>query len=142
MDIVTVHTIKIPMSYVGIIAVIQEHAYDHCHGNVSGQVYIYSNPLGDTLKSFSSIEYEFAMRSKREGYSKSDSRKYRNGFIISQMVLEGSETLPVIQRRCRNEIRSNWSIYGKSRIYHKVKHRRWTTMVLGTHGPTPGRPHH
>jgi hypothetical protein len=54
------------MLYIGIIAAIQEHAYDHCCGNVSGHVYIYLNPLGHTLKSFMSIEYEFGIRSKRE----------------------------------------------------------------------------
>jgi hypothetical protein len=58
------------MLYVGIIAVIQEHEYDHCHGNVSRCVYIYSNPLCHTLKSFVSIEYEFGMRSEREGTPK------------------------------------------------------------------------
>jgi hypothetical protein len=31
-----------------------------------GHVYIYLNPLGHTLKSFTSIEYEFGIRSKRE----------------------------------------------------------------------------
>jgi hypothetical protein len=91
-----VHTIKINMLYVGIIAVIQEHAYDHCRRNVSEHVYIYPKPLGHTLKSFASIEYEFGMRSKREGDSKSGLGKSLNGFIISWMVLEGSETLPVI----------------------------------------------
>jgi hypothetical protein len=29
------------MLYVGIIAAIEEHAYDHCRRNVSGHVYIY-----------------------------------------------------------------------------------------------------
>jgi hypothetical protein len=65
-----VHTIKIFMLYVGIIAAIQEHAYDHFHRNLSGHVYIYPNSLGHTLKSFASIEYEFGMRSKREGTPK------------------------------------------------------------------------
>jgi hypothetical protein len=39
------------------------------------------------------------------------------------------------------EIRSNRSIYGKSRIRQKVKPRRWTTMGLGPHGPTNGWPY-
>jgi hypothetical protein len=56
------------MLYVGIIAAIQEHAYDHCHGNVSGgHVYIYLNPLGHTLKSFTSIEYEFGVLIEERG---------------------------------------------------------------------------
>jgi hypothetical protein len=52
MDILTVHTIKIFMLYVGIIAALQEHACDHCRGRVSGHVYIYPNPLGQILNSF------------------------------------------------------------------------------------------
>jgi hypothetical protein len=102
-----VHMITICVLYVGIIAAFQEHAYGHCHGNVFGHVYIYPNPLGHALKSFMSIEYEFGIRSKREGESKSGLGKSQNGTIISQLVPEGSETLPVIYRRCRNEIRSN-----------------------------------
>jgi hypothetical protein len=58
------------MSYIGIIAAIQEHTYDKFCENVSGHVYIYLNPLGHTLKSFASIEYEFRMRSKREKLQK------------------------------------------------------------------------
>jgi hypothetical protein len=57
--------------FVGIIAEIQEHAYDHCHGRVSGHVYLYPNPMGHTLKSFASIEYEFDIRLKREEDSES-----------------------------------------------------------------------
>jgi hypothetical protein len=91
-----VHTMKIFMLYVGIIAAIHEHAYDHCRRNVFEHVYIYPNPLGHTLKSFASIEYEFGMRSNLEGDSKSGLGKSPNGFIISRMVLEGSKTLPVI----------------------------------------------
>jgi hypothetical protein len=53
--------IKIFVLYIGIIAAIQEHTYDHCHGRVSGHVYIYPNPIGHTLKSFASIEYEFGI---------------------------------------------------------------------------------
>jgi hypothetical protein len=53
--------------YVGIIAAIQEHAYDHCLGRVSGRVYIYPNPLGYTLKSFVSIEYEFGVLIEERG---------------------------------------------------------------------------
>jgi hypothetical protein len=53
------------MLYVGIIADIQEHAYDHFHGGVSGHVYIYPNPMGHPLKSFTSIEYEFGIRLMR-----------------------------------------------------------------------------
>jgi hypothetical protein len=89
------------------------HAYDHCHGRVSGHVYIYPNPMGHTLKSFASIEYDFSIRSKREGDSKSGSEKSRNGSIISRLVLEGYETLPVIYMKVSEEIRSNRSIYGK-----------------------------
>jgi hypothetical protein len=36
-----------------------------------GHVYIYPNPMGHALKSFASIEYEFGIRSKREGDSES-----------------------------------------------------------------------
>jgi hypothetical protein len=74
------------MLYIGIIAAIQEHAYDHCCGNVSGHVYIYLNPLGHTLKSFMSIEYEFGIRSKREGDLESGSAKSWNSSIISRLV--------------------------------------------------------
>jgi hypothetical protein len=45
-DIVTVHTIMIFGLYVGIIAAIQEHAYDHCHINVSGACLPISEPIG------------------------------------------------------------------------------------------------
>jgi hypothetical protein len=72
--------------YVGIIAAIQEHAYDHCHGRVSGHVYIYLNLMGHTFKSFTSIEYEFGIRSKREGDLESGSAKSRNSSIISRLV--------------------------------------------------------
>jgi hypothetical protein len=58
------------MLYVGIIEAIQEHAYDHYRGNVSSHVYVYLNLLDHTFKSFASIEYEFSMRSKREGTPK------------------------------------------------------------------------
>jgi hypothetical protein len=61
-----------------------------------GHVYIYPNPLDHTLKSFASIEYEFSIRSKREGDSKSGLGKSRNGSTISLMVPEGSKTLLVI----------------------------------------------
>jgi hypothetical protein len=47
-----------------------------------GHVYIYPNPLGHTLKSFASIEYEFGIRSQREGDSKSCSGKSQNGCTI------------------------------------------------------------
>jgi hypothetical protein len=55
----------------------------------SGHVYIYLNPMGQTLKSFASIEYEFGIRSEREGDSKSGLGKSRNGSIISRLVPEG-----------------------------------------------------
>jgi hypothetical protein len=132
-----VHTIKIFVLYVGIIAAIQEHAYDHCCGNVYAHVYRYPNSLGHTLKSFASLEYEFGMRSKERGDSESGSGKSQNGSNISWLVPKGSKTLPVIYRRCQNEIRSNWSIYGKSRIRQKVKPQRWTTMGLGPPGAHP-----
>jgi hypothetical protein len=38
-----------------------------------GHSNIYPNPMGHTLKSFASIEYEFGIRSKREGDPKSGS---------------------------------------------------------------------
>jgi hypothetical protein len=76
-----VHTIKIFVLYVGIVAVIQEHASDHCHGRVSRDVYIYSTP------------------SKREGAFESGLGKYQNGSIISRVVLEGSETLLVSSKK-------------------------------------------
>jgi hypothetical protein len=84
--------------------VIQEHAYDHCHGRVSGHVYIYPNPMGHTLNSFASIEYEFGIRSKREGDSESGPGKSRNGSIISRLVPEGSKTLPRYIERCRKKL--------------------------------------
>jgi hypothetical protein len=59
-------------------------------------VYIYPNPLGHTLKSFASIEYEFAIKSKREGDSESGLGKSKNGSTISPMVQKGSKTLAVI----------------------------------------------
>jgi gamma-glutamylcyclotransferase (GGCT)/AIG2-like uncharacterized protein YtfP len=65
--------------YVGIIAAIQEHAYDHCRGNVFGHVYIYLNALVHALKSFASIEYGCGIRSKRQGDSKTGLGKSRNG---------------------------------------------------------------
>jgi hypothetical protein len=102
-----VQMIKIFVLYVGIIAAIKEYTHDHCHRNVSGHVYIYPNPLGHTLKNFASIEYEFGIRSKREGDPKSGLGTSRNGSIISRLVSERSKTLRVIYRRCRNEIRSN-----------------------------------
>jgi hypothetical protein len=119
MDIVMVHMTKIFILYIGIIAAILEHAYDHCHGRVSGHVYIYSNPMGHTLKSFTSIEYEFSIRSMREGHSESGSGKSRNSSIISRLVPKGSKTLLVIYRKVSEEIRSNQSIYGKSRMDRK-----------------------
>jgi hypothetical protein len=107
MDIVTVHTINIFMLYVGIIAAIQEHTYDHYRGRVSGHVYIYLNPLGHTLKSFASIEYEFDIRLERQVDSKSGSRKFWNGSNIPRLDSQGSKTLPVIYRMVTEEIRSN-----------------------------------
>jgi hypothetical protein len=84
------------MLYVGIITAIQEHTYDHCHGRVSGHVYIYPNSLGHTLEIFASIEYEFDIRSKGEGDSESGSGKSHNGSTIPRMVPKGYKTLPVI----------------------------------------------
>jgi ribosomal protein S19 len=69
------HTIKIFMLYIGIIAAILEHINNYYHGRVFGHVYIYPNPMGNTLESFASIEYEFGIRSKREEDSKSGSGK-------------------------------------------------------------------
>jgi hypothetical protein len=90
-----VHMIKTFMLYKGIIAAIQEHTYDHSLGRVSRHVYIYLNPLGHTLKSFASIEYEYDISSKREGSSESGSGKSWNGSNISRLDLEGSKPLPV-----------------------------------------------
>jgi hypothetical protein len=42
--------IKIFVLYVGVDAAIQEHVSDSCHGKRSRHVYIYTNPLGNTLK--------------------------------------------------------------------------------------------
>jgi hypothetical protein len=53
------------------------------------------------------------------------------------MVLEGFKTLPMIYRKVSEEIRSNWSIYEKSRIRLKDKPRRWTTIVMGPQGAHP-----
>jgi hypothetical protein len=98
--------IKIFVLYVGIIAAIQNHTNDHCRRKVSGHVYIYPNPLGHTLKGLASIEYEFGIRSKGERLQKW-LRKCQNGSNISQMVPEGSKTLPTIYRKVLEEIRSN-----------------------------------
>jgi hypothetical protein len=53
-----VHTINIFVLYVGTL-----WRFKSMHmtiiSEVSGHVYIYPNPLGHTLKSFASIEYEF-----------------------------------------------------------------------------------
>jgi hypothetical protein len=81
---------------------------------------MYPNPMGHTLKSFTSIKYESGIISKREGDSESGLAKSQNGSIISQLVPVGSETLPVICRKVSDEIRSNRSIYGKSRRVRKV----------------------
>jgi hypothetical protein len=40
-----------------------------------GHVYIYPNPMGNTLETFASIEYEFGIRSKREEDPESGSGK-------------------------------------------------------------------
>jgi hypothetical protein len=110
-----VHTINIFMLYEEIIVAIQEHAYDNCCGNVSGHVYIYPNLLDHTLKSFTSIEYEFGMRTKREG------------------------TLKVVHcsRRVCNPT-GEISIFIESPEYTgRSNHQRWTTMGLGPHGAHP-----
>jgi hypothetical protein len=83
-----VHMIKIFVLYVRIIAAIQEHGYDHCHRNISRHV-IHLNPMGHTLKSFTSIESEFGIRSKREGDSKSGLGKFQNCYNISRLDSEG-----------------------------------------------------
>jgi hypothetical protein len=75
--------------------------------------------------------------SKREGDSENGSGKSRNDSTTSQMVPQGSETLPLIYRRCRKEIRSNQNIYGRSGIFWKVKPQRWTTMGPRPHGAHP-----
>jgi hypothetical protein len=116
-----VHMIKIFLLFVGIIAEIQEHAYDHCHGRVSGHVYIYPNPMGHTLKSFASIEYEFDIRLKREEDSESGPGGSQNGSNISRLDLEGSKTLPVIYRKVSEEIRSNRSISESSEWTGRVR---------------------
>jgi hypothetical protein len=56
--------IKIYVLYVEIIAVTQDHVYDHYGGGVFKHVYIYPKPMSHTLKSFASIEYEFGIRSR------------------------------------------------------------------------------
>jgi hypothetical protein len=55
-----------------------------------------SEPIGHTLKSFTSFEYEFGIISKREGDSESGLGKSWNGSTISRMVPEGSKILAVI----------------------------------------------
>jgi hypothetical protein len=100
---------------------------------VFGHINIYLNPLGHTLKSFASTEYEFDIRSKRKGDSESGSGKSRNGSTISLLNSEGSETLSVIYGKCHNEIRSNRFIYGKSGV-----HRTGETLEGGCMGPTLG----
>jgi hypothetical protein len=87
---------------------------------VRGHVHIYPNPLGHTLKSFASFEYEFGIRSKREGDSERGLGKSRNGSTILRMVPEGSK-IPSgdIMEVSESEIRSNWFIYGKSEIHQK-----------------------
>jgi hypothetical protein len=61
MDIVMVHTIYIFMLYVGIIAMNKSTHMIIVTERCPGHVYKYPNPLGDTLKSFVSIEYEFGV---------------------------------------------------------------------------------
>jgi hypothetical protein len=89
---------KIFVLYVGIIAAIQiqEHAYDHCHGIVSGAVYIYPNPLGHTLKSFPSIEYEFGVLTEERGRLRKWFGEVSKWFHYITDDSKGSETLPVI----------------------------------------------
>jgi hypothetical protein len=60
--------IKIFVSYVGIIEVIQEHI-SVIVVEVFGHVYIYLNPLGHTLKGLTSIEYEFDEWIREREYS-------------------------------------------------------------------------
>jgi hypothetical protein len=132
-----VHTIYIFLLYVGITTAIQEHVYDHCHRKVSGACLHISKPIWVTLKSFASIEYEFGVLTEERGRLQKWFGKVSKWFTISRMVPEGFETLPVIYRRCWNEIRSNRNIYARSRIFRKVKPRRWTTMGPGPHGAHP-----
>jgi hypothetical protein len=61
-----------------------------------GHVYIYLNPLGHTLKSFASIEYEFGVLIEERGRLQKWFEKSQNGSTISRMVSEWSETLLVI----------------------------------------------
>jgi hypothetical protein len=83
------------------------------------------------LKSFGSIEYEFVIRSKREGDSKSGSGKSQKGSIISRLVPEGFETLPVIYRKVSEEIRLSRS---------KVRNGRKGPEGYGRFRKVPGRP--
>jgi hypothetical protein len=87
----------------------------------SDNVYIYLNPLGHTLKSFASIEYEFGIRSKGEGDFESGLGKSQNGSTISQMVPEGFKTLPMIYRRCRKVTGRSSVCFRKSGIFWKGK---------------------
>jgi hypothetical protein len=65
------------------------------------------------------LNMSLVLDKKREGDSESDSRKSRNGSIISRMVPEWSKTLPVIYKKVSEEIRSKRSIYGKSGMDQK-----------------------
>jgi hypothetical protein len=65
-----------------------------------GHVCIYSNPMGHTLKSFTSIEYEFGIRSKREGDSESGSGEVSEWF---HYIMVGSG-------RARNPTGDIWQV--------------------------------
>jgi hypothetical protein len=132
-----IHTIKISVLYVGIIAAIQEHAYDHFHGNMSRACLHVSEPIGSHTKEFCVYLNMFDIGSKREGDSKSGSEKSQNVSTISRMVLEVSKTLPVIQWKCWNGKKSNRCIYEKSGMHRsEIKPRGvapWA--IVGSMGP-------
>jgi hypothetical protein len=54
----------------------------------SGHVYIYPNPLGHTLKSFASIEYEFGVLIERERETPKVVREVSEWF---HYITDGSE---------------------------------------------------
>jgi hypothetical protein len=96
--------IKIFVLYVGIIAAIKNHTNDHCHGKVFGHVYIYSNPLGHTLKGLASIEYELGIRSKGERDSKSGCRSVKMVPIYHRWFQKGPKPYRRYIGRCRKKL--------------------------------------
>jgi hypothetical protein len=133
MATIIVHMIKILMLYV------QEHAHDNCHGKVFGHVYIYPNPLCDTLKSIVSNVYEFVIRSQRGETPK---------------VVRGRRRMvPLYHGWFRNGLRPYWwyirryqKKWGQIGLFMESPEYAKRSNLGGRPpcrmGPTPGRLHH